>query len=597
MARVSRKSLIVDQEETAVVQEKVYHTAAYVRLSVEDNNRAGDRESIGMQQFMLERYIATQPDMQLERVFCDNGETGTNFSRPGFEDMMDEVRKRKIDCIVVKDLSRFGRNYVEAGYYLEKIFPFLGVRFVAVNDHYDTLNDNGQNELVLSLKNLVNDLYARDISKKISSALTIKRKNGEFIGAFPPYGYKKSEEDKHKLVIDEETAPVVRDIFRWRLQGQGLAQVARRLNEHKIPCPAVYQYRKGYKKKKPSGAGAIWQAQGIKVLTRNPVYAGHMAQGKRRESLSEGIAEEAVSPEDWIVVKHTHEAIVSQEVFDQVQEMVKKRHDEICALRGKYPSTENIFKGILICGDCGTKMVRYKEVSRLGTIRYGFHCRVYAENLSGQGCTRKWVGEPELKEAVLCGLKVQMDLATDRGKLLKKLRESPEYQSRYQAVLDKIRQVQQKIKRNQTIRSSLFASYAEKVLTEPEYRSMKKTYGEEADGLKKELLCLEEEEKKLSRSFSLQEEWITALKSYEGEKAVTKKMVSELIQCIKVSGYHEIEIIWNFQDEFERIAREIGNTEEGKENGKKESRKKENRKHTERPEKKEDDPTCGEVTE
>ena len=230
-------------------------------------------------------------------------------------------------------------------------------------------------------------------------------------------------------------------------------------------------------------------------MTRNPVYAGHMAQGKRRESLSEGIAAEAVSPEDWIVVKHTHEAIVSQEVFDQVQEMAKKRHDEICALRGKYPSTENIFKGVLICGDCGTKMVRYKEVSRLGTIRYGFHCRVYAENLSGQGCTRKWVGEPELKEAVLHGLKVQMDLAADRGKLLKKLRESPEYQSRYQAVLDKIRQVQQKIKRNQTLRSSLFASYAEKVLTVPEYLSMKKTYGEEADGLKKELLCLEEEEK------------------------------------------------------------------------------------------------------
>lgn len=592
MARISRKTIVLEQKEAAAVQEKVYHMAAYVRLSVEDNRRSGDKESITMQQYMLEKYITAQPDMQLERVFCDNGETGTNFSRPGFEDMMDEVRKRKIDCIVVKDLSRFGRNYVEAGYYLEKIFPFLGVRFVAVNDHYDTLNDNGQNELVLSLKNLVNDLYAKDISKKISSALTIKRKNGEFIGAFPPYGYKKSEEDKHKLIIDEETAPIVQDIFRWRLQGKGLVQVARLLNERQIPCPAVYQYRKGYKKKKPSGAGAIWQAQGIKYLTGNPVYAGHMAQGKRRESLSEGIAAETVSPGDWIIVEHTHEAIISQEVFDQVQEMAKKRHDESCALRGKYPSTENMFKGMVICGDCGTKMVRYKGVSRLGTIRYGFHCRVYAENLSGQGCTRKWIGEPELKDAILRGLKVQMDLAVDKGKQLKKLGESPEYQSCYQAILDKIRQVQQKIKRNQTIRSSLFASYAEKVLTESEYLSMKKIYGEEAERLKKELSCLEEEEKRFSHTFSFPNEWIAALKNYEGEKAVTKKMVSELIRCIKVSGYNKIEIIWNFQDEFDRIAQEIGKV--GREN---ENRRKESRRGRKRTEKKGKDSTYGEVTE
>lgn len=331
MARVSRKPAVsgnVTQASALQAPERVYHTAAYVRLSVEDNKHTGNKESIRMQQYMLEKYIAVQPDMQLEGVFCDNGETGTNFERSGFEDMMDEVRRRKIDCIVVKDLSRFGRNYVEAGYYLEKIFPYLGVRFVAVNDHYDTLKDTNGNDLVLSLKNLVNDLYAKDISQKISSAIAVKQKNGEYIGSLPPYGYRKSPENKNKLVIDEETASVVRDIFQWRAEGQGIAHVARRLNERNIPSPTMYKYLKGILKKRPSNAGAVWQAQGVKALTRNPVYAGHMAQRKMRQSLSEGMPQTTMPSEEWIVVKHTHEPIVSQEIFDKVQEITQERHEK-----------------------------------------------------------------------------------------------------------------------------------------------------------------------------------------------------------------------------------------------------------------------------
>ena len=187
MARVSRKAAAMDTGSRAGFQpERIYNTAVYARLSVEDNNRAGDRESIAMQRYMLEKYVDSQADMRICGVFCDNGETGTDFERPEFERLMGEVRNRRIDCIVVKDLSRFGRNYVETGYYLEKIFPCLGVRFVAVNDHYDSAKDSGGNELVISLKNLVNDLYAKDISQKINAALETKQRKGEFIGAFPP---------------------------------------------------------------------------------------------------------------------------------------------------------------------------------------------------------------------------------------------------------------------------------------------------------------------------------------------------------------------------------------------------------------------------
>lgn len=567
MARVSRKRAVMGSSMPATVSgtlsgtpERVYHTAAYVRLSVEDNRRDGNKDSIKMQQYMLEQYIAVQPDMQLEGIFCDNGETGTNFERSGFEAMMDGVRQRKIDCIVVKDLSRFGRNYVEAGYYLEKIFPYLGVRFVAVNDHYDTLRDANGNELVLSLKNLVNDLYAKDISQKISSAIAVKQKKGEYIGALAPYGYRKSPEDKHKLVIDEETAPVVRDIFQWRSEGQGMAQVARRLNERNIPSPAMYRYIKGMLKKKPSNAGSIWQAQGVKVLTRNPVYAGHMARRKIRQSLSEGMPQTKMPREEWIVVEHTHAPIVSQEMFDKVQEITQERHEKYCNLRGKYPSSENRFKGLLVCADCGTKMIRYKTVSPAGVVRYCFCCRVYAENLDGQGCTIKWVGEPELEETVLQSLRIQIDLAADLKKALEKLQEQPEYLEHSKMISNKISQVQQKIKRNSTIRSSLFESFSEKMLTEQEYQSMKMKYSREAEELRAELACLEREEEECVHSLSPQNEWISALMHYQEEKVVTQKMMTEFIRCIKVYGYNKIEIIWNFQDEFIRLAEAVNSS-------------------------------------
>ena len=554
MARTSRKAAVIETEPA--LPEKVYHAAIYVRLSVEDNKRTGDGESIAMQQYMLEKYIAQQPDMMLYGVYSDNGESGTGFARPGFEHMMDGVRKREIDCIIVKDLSRFGRNYVETGYYLEKIFPYLGVRFVAVNDHYDTENEKEGNELVISLKNLVNDLYAKDISQKIHSSLSTKRKNGEFLGAFPPYGYLKSPEDKHKLVIDPEVAPVVREIFGWRLAGDGINQIARRLNDRGLPSPSFYHYQRGHKKKKPEGAAAIWQAQIVKRMTANLVYAGHMAQGRTKKSLCEGTPKTKVSREEWIIVRNTHEALVSQEVFDQVQELVEKRRQRSVSLRGKYQTTENVFKGLLVCADCGTKMIRYKSVSKAGTARYTFLCRIYAENLSGLGCTKKSIGEPELAEAVFLALQVQIDLALDLEKTLEQLQGQCNFQKKCRKLSEQIEKVQQKARRNAALRSTLFESYCDHTLTEEEYLSMKAGYDREAKELSKELNQFEKEYKRYTYDLSPQNEWIVSLKKYQKEKVLTRKILKELVKSISISKHHEIGITWNFQDEFARLAAE-----------------------------------------
>lgn len=551
MARVSRKAAIRDTEsQTDFRSERVYNAAVYARLSVEDNNRAGDRESIAMQRYMLEKYVDSQEDMRICGVFCDNGETGTDFERPEFERMMEEIRNRRIDCIVVKDLSRFGRNYVETGYYLEKIFPCLGIRFVAVNDNYDSAKDNNGNELVISLKNLVNDLYAKDISQKINAALETKQRKGEFIGAFPPYGYLKSPEDKHRLIPDPEAAPVVREIFRQRADGAGINMIARYLNERKIPCPAMHHYLHGRKKKKPEGTGAIWQGQMVKLITKHPVYAGHMAQGRTKKSLSCGQPTTAVEEKDWIIVRNTHEPLVSQEIFDRAQSIREQRHIEHCRRRGKYPSTENIFKGLVICGDCGTKMSRYKDVSRAGTVRYTFICRVYAENLSGQGCTKKCVGEPELVEAVFHALRTEIDTALKLEDLLEKTQKRTGFREKHKAVLEQIGDLKNRIGRNTSYRAALFESFSDHTLTEQEYVSMKQEYDRKAEAYRRELERLEQEESIYSQTITPQNRWIAALKESRKEETITRELALELIDRIIVTGYNTIEIVWNFRDEF-----------------------------------------------
>lgn len=554
MARVSRKAAQAGQGAQEPFQpERVYHAAVYARLSVEDNNRAGDRESITMQKYMLEKYVEVQEDMRLDGVFCDNGETRTNFERPQFERLMEEVKRRRIDCIVVKDLSRFGRNYVETGYYLEKIFPYLGVRFVAVNDGYDTKKGGSGSELVVSLKNLVNDLYAKDISQKITASLEIKQKKGEFIGAFPPYGYLKSPKDKHKLIPDPETAAVVREIFRQRADGTGINRIARYLNERKIPSPSMYHYLKGRKKKKPEGAGTIWQGQMIKLMTKNPMYAGHMAQGKTKRSLSLGMPQTIMDKEDWQVVYHTHEVLISQGLFDKVQSVSEQRHEECRRRMGKYPLTENVFKGLVVCADCGMKMVRYKDVSRAGTARYTFICRVYAENLSGQGCTRKCIGEPELKEAVFHGLRIETEAALKLEDLLKRTQQKSGFRKKQEALAERVRLLKQDMGRNAAYRAALFESFSDHTLTEQEYVSLKQEYDRKAAAFRKELGELEQEEQVYSKTMSPQNQWIRALKKCRTEETVTREMAVELIDHIKVTGYNEIEIVWNFKDEFTRI--------------------------------------------
>lgn len=396
MARTKRKTNPVIPAAGAPVQaQKQYRAAAYVRLSVEDSGKPG-ADTIEGQKNLLLRFIEDDPTLTLYGLFCDNGRTGTDFDRPQFEKMMEEVRKGHIDCIVVKDLSRFGRNYKETGNYLERIFPFLGVRFIAVNDGFDTLTaQRGADGYLVPLKNLINEVYSKDISKKSGSALAAKQKNGDFIGAWAPYGYRKQPDNPHKLEPDEATAPVVRQIFRWRAEGVSVTQIARRLNDSGVPSPSAYLYNTGVCKTEKYN-GVSWYVQTVKNLLSRQVYIGHMVQGRKRQSFYENRGQYKKPKEEWIVVENTHEPLIDRETFDKVQELAQRKKTEYLDNLGRFThlkTTENILKGLVYCADCKRPLVRYKNVShekscgtRLSARRIPTTLQAVPRKISGRMC-------------------------------------------------------------------------------------------------------------------------------------------------------------------------------------------------------------------
>lgn len=321
---MARKSRIPDKQIADIqTLRRNYQTGLYVRLSVLNGGKK-DSDSVKTQEAILRNFIEEKSEFSLFSVYIDNGETGVNFERDEFERLIDDVKSGRVDCIIVKDLSRFGRNYIEAGEYLEKIFPIMGVRFIAINDHYDSIDPSTSDTLTMHLKNLVNDIYARDISRKICPVLRSKQEKGAFIGAWAPYGYQKSETNRHQLVIDEKAAPVVRDIFRWRYEGWSYSDIVRELRAQGIPSPSRRRYEEGIIKDK-NLAGAIWKVTTVRRILSRQVYIGHMVQGQKQSALWKGQKQTVLPEAEWVMVPNTHQAIIDEELFFAVQKMNEKR--------------------------------------------------------------------------------------------------------------------------------------------------------------------------------------------------------------------------------------------------------------------------------
>ena len=465
MARKSRKNL--QTENLHPQTETLYHTAIYARLSIEDNGIQGD--SIENQIEMIEQYISKCHDLKVVRFFVDNGETGTNFERPAFSDMMEEVKKGTINCIVVKDLSRFGRNYLETGNYLEKIFPYLGIRFISVNDHFDSLYGGGSDTLLVPLKSILHDTYAKDISRKVSSAIGIKKKSGKFMGKIPPYGYVRDEQDRYKLCVHTERAEIIRMIFKWRTQGLGSVSIAHRLNDMAVPTQLQIRYMEGHHDGKEH---ALWRGSAVVDILKNPCYIGCIVERKGSNLLCNGRENKVISESEWNLIENTHEPIIDKETFERVQKLVsesrRKRKQQV-ADKSYRQRTENILSGMVQCGICGSGVHRDGGYFRKdgSLVHYSFYCS--NKYIKTKGCSSRAVDETELHNYIFQACKKQLELLTDMKELIDDMIETAKNSPYINSLREEIRILEDRQQKLRRKRNDLYADYKDGLLTEKEY--------------------------------------------------------------------------------------------------------------------------------
>ena len=367
---------------------EIWNTAGYLRLSREDGDKA-ESDSIANQRKLLEQYIHSHPELRLVDFYQDDGYTGTNFDRPAFQKMMKDIEQGQVNCVLVKDLSRFGRDYIEVGRYLEREFPAKRVRFIAVNDHVDS--QRGRYDMLLPMKNIFNTQYARDISDKVRSAIHTKQQRGEFVGAFPSYGYRKDPSNHNRLVIDPSAAQVVRRIFDLFEQGWGKIKIAKQLNTEGIPSPSEYKRILGerYHNGRKIDQTTYWTYATIHRILQNQMYAGNMEQGRNYRPTMHGKAVQ-LDRADWTIVPDTHEAIIAPEQWERVQTLLQKRTRQL-----DFQSNQSPFAGFLRCGDCGRAMVKTKSA---GGVYYS--CGSY-KRYGPTVCTKHSISHSVLEQIVL----------------------------------------------------------------------------------------------------------------------------------------------------------------------------------------------------
>lgn len=556
MARKSRKPSVsgtLDAAAQAKTEMKLYRTAVYARLSVEDSKNP-DCDTIENQLSLVRNYVESKPYLRQTAEYIDNGVSGTRFDRPEFMRMVADMRAGEIDCIVVKDLSRLGRNYLEAGDYLEKIFPFFGVRFIAVTDGYDSINPNtAEDGLIVPLKNLINEAYAKDMSKKISTAIDIKQRQGKFVGSRAAYGYTKSPEDKNQLIVDREVSGIVVRIFECKARGMGNASIAKMLNEEGIASPMRYKYEKGLTKNKRY-AESLWNDGTIAAMIVNPVYIGDMEQGIQKEAMYMGIRKHKPQKSGRIYVEGTHEPILSRELFDRVQELVEERKQKVIASRGKYDNVEkkeNKFNHILFCGDCGGRLKFYRRVdnrSGIAKVYYDYTCP-NSESYGEQFCKKKKIKMQDLEEAVKAALRMHMNLFLDTKEVLQRLNRTAQAKQIKTDYRRQITDTRNRLERAQSMNSSLYNDYADGLLNERDYLFAKQKYVKEAENLAQKLSELAAMQTTYETEYAGGQDFAKIMGQYAGFEELTSEMVHALISRIVFFGEGRIEIEYAFDDE------------------------------------------------
>lgn len=565
MARKSRKN--VNQKiDTSIVTASYTMTGIYVRLSIENSGKDDDGDSIENQTSICKEYVEEHPDLKLYDIYEDNGKKGTNFDRPEFNRLMDDVRAGKVKCVLVKDLSRFGRDYIEAGEYLEKIFPFLGVRFISITDGYDSLTaGDAEGALMIPLKNMINDVYAKDISRKIITSFRARQEKGEYLPAFPPYGYVKSKTKAYRYEVDEEVAPYVRMIFEWKAAGVSHSEICKRLNDMGAVTPARRKVELGIwhaEKYKHT----IWHGRTIIDIMKNATYTGTLVYGRMPKSLYQGIKCHRAKPDEWRCIPDAHEAIVSQELFDKVQKIfdersarMQKKWAESKQVRDKIV---NLFVKRIYCGDCGKRMrfVKGNNALRDKNFYYtNYVCGGYLDS-GYRNCTRHSIRYQDVVDAVFAAMQVQMEYALNQEKMMQKLRGTAKERNLIDQYVAKVNYLTQELKKVNSRREGLFESFAEGILDEADYQYAKKSYDEEYASLEKQLSEAKSRKKELDGVLTANNEWLQAMHKVEDATELDQDLVNALVKKVLIYEDNRVEVEFKFREQkdvLDRIFREM----------------------------------------
>ena len=554
MARKSRKAqaqpVAEVKKETAALP-----TAIYARLSVENSGKDDDGNSLQNQIAVCEDYLDGCPHLRLTEVYSDNGKTGTVFDRPAWNRLMDDVRTGKIQCIVVRDLSRFGRDYVETGSYLEKIFPALGTRFISVKENFDNFTcGNAMESLSVSLQNLVNAMYSRDISKKVSTALRAQMETGRFRNRNLPYGYLWNG-DKTAYVVDEEAAAVVRQIFEWKLREVSVYTIVERLKAGGIESPERHKRRAGAR----NGGniqGEGWCPSTIRGILQNRAYIGEMICGKSETALYKGLKKRLTEKDNWIVVSDAHPPIVSVSDFEAVERQM--REDSAHRETAMEWSADiragmiDLFAGKIFCADCGKRMY-YKRQRICGcknvTFRGVYDCSTHVRR-GHATCFNHFIRQDALNEKVFNAIRDQLQVALDYEKLLLAMRGGSGEASVREKHKAAVASVKLRLNALKKKRAGLYESYVEGILNEEEYAFAKQTYEEQYEALNRLLDEAVERRERFLASISPDNKWLTMMRGAAGMTGLTQELVDAIIEKVLVYGGGRIEVVFNYNDVF-----------------------------------------------
>lgn len=556
MARKSRKNMML-QENTALPDKEkkvLFKAGLYARLSHEKEENI-ERGTIETQMELMKNYVKDHEDIVIEEEYYDASFTGTNFERPDFKRMLEDAKTGRINCIIVKDLSRLGRNYVEMGNYIERVFPFLNVRFIAVTDDFDSFRPG--TDLMMPLKNIVNEFYAKDISKKVSTAHRRKWTTDEYMCGFAPYGYLKSKTEKNRIVVDEATAGNVRLIYKLFLDGKGYTTIAKYLNEQGIMSPLMYLKSLGYQQNVRTNG--VWTKTTVKSILTNQAYIGSAVHGKVVIEKYNNIPLHATDPSEWVVVENTHEPLIDKKTFEKVQERVKEISDAYFAKEfTKHPPNEmNLLKGKIVCGDCGKGM----RLSPRTTKSYVYFCGTFSDGIN-PACSRHKIDQEEVNKAVFAQISNHMRCCIDALKVIRELNARSSGLKKYDVYEKAITRQRRELEKVNRKFSELYGDYSEHLINESEYLTLKQQYLLKSEALKKEIDNLLVSQNLYSKNYKIDEDWENLINKYLKCRKLNKELADAFVDKVQVFEDGRISVNLVYDDCLEELL-QVKNKREG----------------------------------